>query len=91
MAKSPKKNPAAVQLGRLGGIAGTAAQNAARAANAKLAGRPRRICDHCGEPVRAGHVDRDQDTVCTNPGWHWERPSDRRQPAPKRKGGKNNG
>ena len=35
-------NKAAQQLGRLGGLANTPAQNAARAANGKLGGRPRK-------------------------------------------------
>lgn len=38
-----KKNPAAVALGRLGGKANTPAQQAARAKNAKLGGRPRKL------------------------------------------------
>ncbi len=37
-----RKNPAAVQLGRLGGKAGTEAQNEARRQNGKKGGRPRK-------------------------------------------------
>jgi hypothetical protein len=36
-----RKNPHAVALGRKGGKAGTAAQNAARRANGKLGGKPK--------------------------------------------------
>ena len=42
---TPRKNPAAVALGRRGGRANTAAQQATRKANAKfgkLGGRPRK-------------------------------------------------
>jgi hypothetical protein len=75
--KQPKKNPAAVRLGRRGGLANTPAQHAARAKNAQHAGRPRRVCDCCGAPVRGGHVDPRQDTRCQRPGWHWETPAER--------------
>jgi len=71
--KVARKNPAAQALGRLGGRAGTKAQNRARKANAQLAGRPRRICTHCGEPVRGGHADRSLDDSCGAHGWRWER------------------
>ena len=37
----PRKNPAAVALGRKGGKANTEAQNAARRENGKKGGRPR--------------------------------------------------
>ena len=37
----PRKNPAAVALGSLGGKANTEAQNAARRENGKKGGRPR--------------------------------------------------
>jgi len=39
------KNPAAVELGRKGGKAGTAAQNAARRDNGKKGGRPPKPVD----------------------------------------------
>src|SRR5215831_11639496 len=67
-----KKNAAAVALGRLGGAAGTRAQNRARKKNAQLAGRPRRICTTCGEPVAGGHVDRRLDETCGAHGWRWQ-------------------
>ena len=38
----PRKNPAAVALGRKGGKANTEAQNRARAENGKKGGRPRK-------------------------------------------------
>lgn len=41
MKQETKKNPAAVALGRLGGLANTPAQNAARAKNAKKGGWPK--------------------------------------------------
>jgi len=69
----PKKNPAAQALGRLGGQANTKAQNRARKQNAQQAGRPRRICTHCGEPVVGGHADRALDDTCGRHGWRWER------------------
>jgi len=64
---TPRKNPAAVALGRRGGRANTAAQQAARKANAqfgKLGGRPhtrhkdvtiegRRVCRLCGRTADA--------------------------------------
>jgi len=65
------KNRAAQTLGRLGGAAGTKAQNAARKQNAQRAGRPKRVCLHCGEPVVAGHVDRRLDVTCGAHGWRW--------------------
>lgn len=37
-----QKNPHAVALGKRGGTANTPAQNAARAANGRLGGRPRK-------------------------------------------------
>lgn len=73
MAQKPVlKNPAAQALGRLGGSAGTKAQNKARKQNAKLGGRPRRVCTHCGEPVSGGHTDRTLDETCGAHGWKWE-------------------
>jgi hypothetical protein len=40
--------------------------------NAQLAGRPRRICTTCGEPVVGGHVDRRLDLTCGAHGWRWQ-------------------
>ena len=74
---TPKKNAAAQALGRLGGQAGTKAQNRARKQNAKLAGRPRRVCNHCGEPVIGGHVDRALDVKCGAHGWRWQKQSEK--------------
>ena len=73
----PAKNPAAVALGRLGGSRNTTKQNAARAKNAKKAGRPRRVCAKCGQPVRGFHVDRALDDTCGIHTWHWQKPSER--------------
>jgi hypothetical protein len=78
--KIPKKktmNPHARELGRLGGLAGTPAQNRARRRNAQHAGRPRRVCTTCGEPVRGGHVNRALDDTCGPHGWRWQKPSER--------------
>ena len=66
-----KLNPAAVSLGRLGGQAGTPAQDAARARNAQHAGRPGRVCTKCGEPVVGGHQNRMLDLTCGAHGWKW--------------------
>jgi hypothetical protein len=74
--KPPAKNRAAQALGRLGGAAGTKAQNAARKQNAQRAGRPKRVCVVCGEPVVAGHVDRDLDVSCGAHGWRWQKRTD---------------
>jgi hypothetical protein len=71
MTTTPKKNAAAQALGALGGRANTEAQNAARAQNAKLAGRPRRICIYCRQSVKAGHRDPRQDVTCGAHGWRW--------------------
>ena len=76
--KPKKKNTAAVALGRLGGQAGTTAQNVARKRNAQLGGRPRRVCTHCGEPVVGGHVNRALDLTCGPHGWKWQKPSERK-------------
>lgn len=84
MRKEPdiKKNREAVALGRLGGSANTAKQNRARRANAKLGGRPRRVCAHCNQPVRGGHVDRKLDTSCGQRGWRWESAGGERKAPP---------
>lgn len=66
------KNKAAQALGRLGGGANTAAQQRARKRNAQLAGRPRRVCVRCGEPVVGGHADRSLDDECGQHGWRWQ-------------------
>ena len=72
-----RKNKAAQALGRLGGTANTAAQLKARRKNARKAGRPRRVCSHCGEPARGGHIDRRLDDSCGRHGWKWQRRSER--------------
>jgi hypothetical protein len=69
--KTIDESPAAI-LGRLGGQANTAKQNAARRKNAKLAGRPRRVCKLCHQPVLGGHVDRALDATCGAHGWVWQ-------------------
>lgn len=76
--KKPTNNVAATQsaaqlLGSRGGLANTRAQNRARARNAKLAGRPRRICAVCHEPVRGGHFDPERDETCGKHGWRWQK------------------
>jgi len=40
--------------------------------NAQRAGRPRRVCVHCGERVYGGHVDRALDTTCGAHAWRWQ-------------------
>jgi hypothetical protein len=73
-----KKNRAAQALGRLGGSANTKAQNVARKQNAQLAGRPRRVCTTCGEPVLGGgvHKDRALDATCDGRDWKWQKRSE---------------
>jgi hypothetical protein len=75
----PLVSAAAQALGRLGGQANTPAQNAARARNARLAGRPRRVCTTCLQPVVGGgvHKDRTLDEVCIGRDWRWQKPSER--------------
>lgn len=80
------KDPAAVKaaaalIGRRGGMANTKAQNRARARNAQKAGRPRRVCKTCRQPVLGGHVDRALDETCGQHGWQWEQ-AGKRHPAP---------
>jgi hypothetical protein len=75
------KNPAAQALGRLGGSANTAAQRRQRRAAAKNAGRPRRVCIRCAQPVVGGHADRALDLTCGAHGWRWEQ-AGRAFPAP---------
>jgi ribosomal protein S27AE len=70
------ENPA-VTLGRKGGLANTVKQQRARKLNAQRAGRPRRICTHCGEAVIGGHVDRALDTKCGAHGWRWQTRAER--------------
>ena len=72
----PPKNAAAQALGRLGGAAGTSAQQRAREANSQLGGQPGRVCVFCGEPVIGGHDDRDLDESCGAHGWRWKRKHD---------------
>jgi hypothetical protein len=63
---------AAALLGQRGGLANTEKQQLTRKLNAKRAGRPRRVCLHCGEPVIGGHVDRSLDSSCGAHGWRWQ-------------------
>lgn len=77
--KPAPKNKAAQALGRLGGSANTEAQLAARQANALKAGRPRRVCSHCGEPARGGHLDKRLDSTCGTHGWKWQKRSEQRE------------
>jgi len=72
-----KKNKAAAALGRLGGLADTKAQLTARKRNAKLGGRPGRVCVVCGEAVHGGHKDRRQDKRCHGQTWRWAKPGER--------------
>jgi hypothetical protein len=81
VATTTTKNPAAQALGRLGGSANTKAQHRARKANAQKAGRPRRVCVKCAQPVTGGHADRALDETCGAHGWRWER-AGTRHPAP---------
>ena len=74
------KNPHAQALGRLGGSQNTPAQVKARLKNAKRAGRPGRVCIHCGEPVRGGHQDPKLDATCHARAWTWAEPKNRREP-----------
>jgi len=67
-----RKDPGAQRLGAKGGRARTPKQNAARRQNAQHAGRPRRVCIHCGEPVVGGHTDRQLDQSCGQNGWRWQ-------------------
>jgi hypothetical protein len=74
--RTTQTTTAAMRLGRLGGKAGTSKQNAARKRNAQRAGRPRRVCITCNEPVVGGHVDRRLDASCGAHGWRWQRRDD---------------
>jgi hypothetical protein len=78
---TPTKNPAAQALGALGGAANTPAQRRQRREAAKKAGRPRRVCVKCRQPVVGGHADRSLDESCGAHGWRWER-AGTRHPAP---------
>ena len=73
MKTEPTLNAAAQALGRRGGSANTPAQRAQRNAARKLAGRPRRVCTRCKQPVLGGHADRALDESCGAHGWRWER------------------
>jgi hypothetical protein len=66
---------AAQTLGRRGGAARSAKQNAARQRNAANAGRPRRVCLFCECPIVAGHHDRRLDASCGAHGWKWQQGS----------------
>jgi hypothetical protein len=80
MTKKQTNKPITIQeAGRRGGLANTRKQRRARKQNARLGGRPRRVCTHCGEPVRGGHLDGRRDLSCGVHGWKWEKPSDRRR------------
>jgi hypothetical protein len=74
----PKKNPAAQALGALGGGKNTKAQVLARARNARLAGRPRRVCTECGKPVFGGHKNRMLDLHCHGRAWTWQKQTEKR-------------
>lgn len=74
MTKTKRKPTTHLEVSRRGGAASTPAQNEARKRNAQLAGRPKRVCNHCGERVRGGHVDQALDTKCGAHGWHWQKP-----------------
>lgn len=74
--RTTKKSAAAALIGRLGGKAGTSKQNDARKRNAQLAGRPRRVCNVCGEPVK-GHLNIALDEACGQHGWHWQKKHER--------------
>lgn len=80
MSRKSNVNPK-VRAARLGGRANTPAQNRARALNAQKAGRPKRVCKKCRQPVLGGHVDRTLDTTCGAHGWQWEQ-AGKRHPAP---------
>lgn len=67
-----RKAVTASEIGRRGGRANSAAQNAARKRNAQRAGRPRRVCVNCGERVFGGHVDRKLDVSCGRHAWRWQ-------------------
>jgi hypothetical protein len=66
-----------VEAGRRGGAKNTRAQVKARARNAKLAGRPRRVCAECGLPVYGGHKDASQNVSCHGRGWTWQKQSEK--------------
>jgi len=71
--KAPKKDAAAVALGRRGGSRNTEAQQKARKALAaqNLTGRPGRVCTTCGEPVLGGHKDTRLNATCAGREWTW--------------------
>lgn len=75
--QTPKKNPAAQALGRLGGSKNTAAQVKARLKNSKLAGRPGRVCADCGKPVHGGHKDARVNKRCAGRTWEWQKQSEK--------------
>jgi len=72
---------AARVLGAFGGRANSPAQMAARRENAKLAGRPRRICTTCGLPLWSrggGDTTHDPDT-CPGRSWRLQSRRERRE------------
>ena len=79
--KRKDTTPTAATMGRRGGSANTAKQQAARAKNAKAAGRPRRVCTECGEPVHGGHKKAKLNTTCEGRTWTWQTPSEKRAAA----------
>jgi hypothetical protein len=68
----------AAAMGRRGGSANSPAQQAARAKNSKSAGRPRRVCTACGEPVHGGHKKAKLNKTCHGRTWEWQKPSEKR-------------
>lgn len=83
-ANATQRSAAAALLGRKGGAANTDAQQRARRTNAQRAGRPRRVCVLCDQPVIGGHVDRALDDTCGAHGWRWQQRSATTPPAAER-------
>ena len=71
----PRKNAAAQSLGRRGGAARSAKQNAARRRNARTAGRPAKVCIFCGKPAKGGHKEKRRDASCGMHGWTYRQRS----------------
>lgn len=71
----PRKNAAARALGKRGGAARTAKQNAARRSNSAKAGRPGKVCLFCGRPAKGGHKIKRYDTTCGMHGWTYRQRS----------------
>jgi hypothetical protein len=73
-------NRAAQVLGRKGGQAKSERKTLAVRANALKAGRSRRVCAECGEPVaRSWHRNAALDQTCPGRTSKWEKPSERRK------------